>query len=277
MSTKQIVGSELFKHTNVRARVLETDQFYREINLPMTIYRWDTPRSVEDWKITRAESAFYLTTTLRNFPEGNSLILYRTIGIRERFLLGMQTDDGKWFMNDGHRGTNKELLYENRSARDSLARYAVKNRTWLRDKLAPLNAEVLEQQNLAEQPLKWYVKLQHNLKRSGLRGFGTIPVGLMPELWEREMDPKNLSVSGSPHSRIRFTFMYKDTVAERITVSWPNLIFIENGNYIDIKYPAVAWLKENCIGRIVPFSAFPSMFIEPIDEIMYQGEFTKVE
>ena len=134
------------------------------------------------------------------------------------------------------------------------------------DQLHERNREVLETENISEQPVKWYVKLERNLKRSALRGFGTMPVGLVPELWMREMDPKKLNVVGAAHSRIRFTIMYEKTLAERITISWPNLIFI---NHTDVNYPALAWVKSSCMGTIIPFSALPSMFTEPVDEVLY--------
>ena len=264
MSTECIAGSDLYKHTNVRVRVTAKDNLFRDLNLPLTVYQWDRPREFNDWKITKSENTRYLTTPLRVFPDGNKLILYRTIGKQEQFTYGCQTEDGMEIL--GGRVKSPDIVWEDRGARNMICNCALRNLAWLHKQLHARNKDVLETENIAEQPVKWYVKLERNVKRPGLRGFGTMPVGLVPELWMREMDPKDLNVVGAAHSRIRFTIMYKDTLAERITISWPNLIFI---THTDLNYPALAWVKAHCIGRIIPFSALPSMFMEPVDEILY--------
>lgn len=267
---EQIANSDLYKHTGVTTRVRMKDHLYREIDLPMTVYRWDRPREFHEWKITRAESTRYLTTTLEVFPNGARLLLYRTIGKQEQFTLGCMTEIGKDHLRD--RAASPDITWEDRRSRDFICNYAMvgANTSWILEKLHERNKEILETENLAEQPVKWYVKLDKNLERPGLRGFGTLPVKLVPELWMREMDPKKLNIVGAAHSQIRFSIMYEEVLAERITISWPNLIFIAD---TDLNYPALAWVKTNCIGNIIPFSALPSMFMEPVDEVMYDRWF----
>lgn len=268
MSAKQIAGSDLFRYTNVRVSVTEQDNLLRDIDLPLTIYRWSEPRNTFDWSISQSESSYYLITPIRSFPDGNSLVLYRTIGIREQFILGSMTEEGKEYVSD--QGYPNDSMYEDRRRRNDLASYFRNNKEWSRELLAERNKSILEQENIAEQPLKWYIKTQANMDRPGLRGFGTLPLRLVPDLWERPMNPKNLSIHGSPHSRIRFTVEYHHVSAERITISWPNLIYL---NGMETHYPALQWCKDNCVGEIVPFSVFPSMFVEPMDEIAYQERF----